>query len=235
MPNVLLGVTGCIGAYKACEILRELQRRGADVRVVMTQSATRFVGVTTFEALSRHSVYVDLWAGAEEGIEHIDLASFADILVVAPATANTIAKLARGLADDALSTLALATRAPVLVAPAMNVNMLEHPAVGENLEILKRRGVRIVDPGSGYLACGWEGRGRLAEPLQIADVAMEMLHTKRDLAGETVLVTAGPTVEDLDPVRFLSNRSSGRHGLPPGRGGAGSWRESGPRLGPCCT
>jgi len=212
VPDVLLGVTGCIGAYKACEILRELQRRGADVRVVMTQAATRFVGVTTFEALSRHPVYVDLWASSPEGIEHIDLASSADILVVAPATANTIGKLARGLADDALSTLALAMRGPVLVAPAMNVNMYEHPAVCENLEILRRRGVRVVEPGSGYLACGWEGRGRLAEVSEIVDATLEMLSARRDLAGETVLVTAGPTVEDLDPVRFLSNRSSGRMG-----------------------
>jgi phosphopantothenoylcysteine decarboxylase/phosphopantothenate--cysteine ligase len=211
---VVLGVTGCIGAYKACEVLRELQRRGQDVHVVMTAAATRFVTPMTFEALSRHPVFHDQWALGENGdIRHVSLADDADLLLVAPATANILGKFARGIADDALSTLYLATRASVLVAPAMNVNMFEHPAVGENLAILRARGVGVVEPGSGYLACGWLGKGRLAETSEIVDAAMAVLGRKgRDLEAETVLVTAGPTVEDIDPVRFLSNRSSGRMG-----------------------
>ena len=213
MPRVVLGVTGCIGAYKACEVLRELQKRGADVHVVMTQNAARFVSPMTFEALSRHPVFLDQFAlGMEGEIRHISLADDADLLLVAPATANSLGKFARGIADDALSTLYTASRAPVLVAPAMNVNMFEHPAVVENLEILARRGVRFVDPGSGYLACGWLGKGRLAEPAEIVAAAMALLARGRDLEGHTVLVTAGPTVEDIDPVRFVSNRSSGRMG-----------------------
>jgi phosphopantothenoylcysteine decarboxylase/phosphopantothenate--cysteine ligase len=213
VPVAVLGVTGCIGAYKACEILRELQRRGVDVHVVMTRAATRFVGPLTFEALSRHPVFIDQWALGESGsIRHVSLADLADLLLVAPATANIIGKFARGIADDALSTLYTATRAPLVLAPAMNVNMLGHPAVQENLEILRRRGARIVEPGSGYLACGWLGKGRLAETEEIVEAAMAALAPRRDLLGETVLVTAGPTVEDIDPVRFLSNRSSGRMG-----------------------
>ncbi len=213
MPVVVLGVTGCIGAYKACEVLRELQRRDVDVRVVMTAAATRFVTPMTFEALSRHPVFHDQFAlGVNGDIRHISLADEADLLLVAPATANILGKLARGIADDALSTLYLATRAPALVAPAMNVNMLEHPAVRENLAILRARGVGVVEPGSGYLACGWLGKGRLAEVGEIVDAAMAALGRRRDLEGETVLVTAGPTVEDIDPVRFVSNRSSGKMG-----------------------
>jgi phosphopantothenoylcysteine decarboxylase/phosphopantothenate--cysteine ligase len=230
VPTVVLGVTGCIGAYKACEVLRLLQRRGVDVHVVMTAHAAQFVSPMTFEALSRHPVFLDQFAlGAEGDIRHISLADAAQLVLVAPATANILGKFARGIADDALSTLYLATRAPVMVAPAMNVNMFEHPAVRENLEILARRGVRVVEPGAGYLACGWLGRGRLAEPEQIVAAALAALaeagavsdtttatgtatEGARDLMGETVLVTAGPTVEDLDPVRFLSNRSSGRMG-----------------------
>jgi len=213
VPVVVLGVTGCIGAYKACEVLRELQRRGAEVHVVMTEAATRFVAPMTFEALSRHPVFHDQWApGANGGIRHVSIADEADLLLVAPATANIVGKLARGIADDALSTLYLATRAPVLVAPAMNVNMYEHPALQENLATLRARGVAIVEPGSGYLACGWLGKGRLAEPAEIVDAAMAVLARRRDLEGETVLVTAGPTVEDIDPVRYVSNRSSGKMG-----------------------
>ena len=213
MPVVVLGVTGCIGAYKACEVLRELQRREVDVRVVMTAAATRFVTPMTFEALSRHPVFHDQWAlGVNGEIRHISLADEAELLLVAPATANILGKFARGIADDALSTLYLATRAPVVVAPAMNVNMLEHPAVGENLAVLRARGVSVVEPGSGYLACGWLGKGRLAEVEEIVEAAMAALSRRRDLEGETVLVTAGPTVEDLDPVRFVSNRSSGKMG-----------------------
>jgi phosphopantothenoylcysteine decarboxylase/phosphopantothenate--cysteine ligase len=213
MATVVLGVTGCIGAYKACEVLRELQRRDVDVHVVMTQAATRFVAPMTFEALSRHPVFIDQWAlGEQSDIRHVSLADAADLLLVAPATANILGKFARGIADDALSTLYTATTAPVVVAPAMNVNMFGHPAVTENLEILKSRGVRVVDPGAGYLACGWLGKGRLAEVPEIVEAAMAALARRTDLAGETVLVTAGPTVEDIDPVRFVSNRSSGRMG-----------------------
>jgi phosphopantothenoylcysteine decarboxylase / phosphopantothenate---cysteine ligase len=211
--RVVLGVTGCIGAYKACEVLRELQRRDHDVHVVMTQAATRFVTPMTFEALSHHAVFCDQFALGENGdIRHISLADEADLLLVAPATANIIGKFARGIADDALSTLYLATTAPVVVAPAMNVHMFEHPAVGENLAALRARGVRIVEPGEGYLACGWLGKGRLAEVGEIVAAAEAVLARRSDLAGETVLVTAGPTVEDIDPVRFVSNRSSGRMG-----------------------
>jgi phosphopantothenoylcysteine decarboxylase/phosphopantothenate--cysteine ligase len=213
MPTVVLGVTGCIGAYKACEIVRELQKRDVDVHVVMTAAATRFVTPMTMEALSRHPVFVDQWAlGEQSDIPHISLADAADLLVVAPATANTIGKFARGIADDALSTLYTATKAPVLVAPAMNVNMFEHPAVVENLEILRARGVGVIEPGTGYLACGWLGKGRLAEVEDVVEAAMRALGRKTDLSGETVLVTAGPTVEDIDPVRFVSNRSTGRMG-----------------------
>ena len=213
MPTVVLGVTGCIGAYKACEVLRELQRRSVDVHVVMTEHATRFVGAMTFEALSRHPVFVDQFAlGAEGDIRHVSLADAADLLLVAPATANTLGKFARGIADDALSTLFLATTAPVLVAPAMNVNMFRHPAVLENLEMLRARGVGVIEPGTGYLACGWLGEGRLAEVPEIVDAAMAALQRRRSLEGESVVVTAGPTVEDIDPVRFISNRSSGRMG-----------------------
>jgi len=213
MTTVVLGVTGCIGAYKACEVLRELQRHDAEVHVVMTEHATRFVAPMTFEALSRHPVFLDQFAlGAESEIRHVSLADAAQLLLVAPATANMIGKMARGIADDALSTLYTATRAPVVVAPAMNVNMFEHPAVVENLETLRSRGVRVVEPGAGYLACGWLGKGRLAEVPEIVSAALAVLGRRGDLAGETVVVTAGPTVEDLDPVRFLSNRSSGRMG-----------------------
>lgn len=213
MPTVVLGVTGCIGAYKACEVLRELQKRDVDVHVVMTDHATRFVSAMTFEALSHHPVFVDQFALGENGdIRHISLADAADLLLVAPATANVLAKFARGIADDALTTLHLASRAPLLVAPAMNVNMFEHPAVAENLAILRARGVGVIEPGAGYLACGWLGKGRLAEVADIVEAAMAVLQRRRDLAGWKVVVSAGPTIEDLDPVRFISNRSSGKMG-----------------------
>jgi phosphopantothenoylcysteine decarboxylase/phosphopantothenate--cysteine ligase len=213
MPTVVLGVTGCIGAYKACEVLRELQKRGADVHVVMTRNAARFVAPMTLEALSRHPVFLDQFALGEAGeIRHVGLADAADLLLVAPATANTLARFAHGIADDALSTLYTATRAPVLVAPAMNVNMFTHPAVVENLRRLRERGVGVIEPGAGYLACGWLGKGRLAEVPEIVEAAMAVLARRKELAGAGVLVTAGPTLEDIDPVRFLSNRSSGRMG-----------------------
>jgi phosphopantothenoylcysteine decarboxylase/phosphopantothenate--cysteine ligase len=179
----------------------------------MTANATRFVSPMTMEALSRHPVFLDQYAlGPESDIRHISLADGAAVLLVAPATANIIGKFARGIADDALSTLYTATTAPVMVAPAMNVNMFRHPAVVENMEILRRHGVRFVEPGSGYLACGWLGKGRLAEVSDIVSAAMETLARRRELEGQTVVVTAGPTVEDIDPVRFVSNRSSGRMG-----------------------
>jgi len=213
MPTVVLGVTGCIGAYKACEVLRELQKRSVEVRVVMTANAARFVSPMTLEALSRAPVFIDQFAlGESSDIQHISLADAAELLLVAPATANTLGKFAHGIADDALSTLFTATKAPVLVAPAMNVNMFESPAVVENMELLRARGVAFVDPGSGYLACGWLGKGRLAEVNDIVEAAMRVLARRKDLAAETIVVSAGPTVEDLDPVRFVSNRSSGKMG-----------------------
>jgi phosphopantothenoylcysteine decarboxylase/phosphopantothenate--cysteine ligase len=214
MPRVVLGVSGGIGAYKACEILRDLQKRGVEVRVAMTANAARFVTPLTFEALTRFPVFLDQFALGEGGdIRHVQLADEADLFLVAPATANVLAKFAAGIADDALTTLYLATKAPVMVAPAMNVNMFEHPTVVQNLETLRNRGVRIVEPGSGYLACGWLGKGRLAEVHEIVASALSVLAPRGGLERETVVVTAGPTHEDLDPVRFLSNRSSGRMGF----------------------
>jgi len=211
MPMVVVGITGCIAAYKACELVRELQKRDVDVWAVMTANATRFVTPLTLETLTHHPVFTDQFLlGEGSDIRHISLADSADLLLVAPATANTIGKLAQGIADDALSTLYTATTAPVLVAPAMNVNMFHHPAVLENLATLRSRGVGVIEPGSGYLACGWLGEGRLAETADIVLAAMAALARRRDMEGETVLVTAGPTVEDIDPVRFVSNRSGWR-------------------------
>jgi phosphopantothenoylcysteine decarboxylase / phosphopantothenate---cysteine ligase len=215
MALIALGVTGGIGAYKAVEIARGLQKHGHDVVAVMTRSARRFITPLTFEAITRHEVITDQWKpGANADIEHIAIASNIDLLLVAPATANTIGKFANGLADDFLSSLYTATKAPVLVAPAMNTHMFEHPAVAKNLETLMARGVHVVDPGSGYLACGWIGKGRLAEPEQVVAAAEQVLRMRpgTTLAGRKVLVTAGPTYEDIDPVRFVGNRSSGRMG-----------------------
>lgn len=212
MARITLGVTGGIGAYKAIEVVRGLQKRGHDVTVVMTRGARRFVGELTFEAITRRRVVTSQWSpGLNASIEHIALATESDLLLVAPATANLIAKFAHGIADDFLSSLYLATTAPVLLAPAMNTNMLEHPAVQANLEMLGRRGVQTVAPGEGYLACGWVGKGRLAEPEDVVEAAVRMLGGAT-LSGRTVLVTAGPTFEDIDPVRFVGNRSSGRMG-----------------------
>jgi phosphopantothenoylcysteine decarboxylase/phosphopantothenate--cysteine ligase len=213
VSRVVLGVTGCIGAYKACEVLRELQKRGADVHVVMTENAQRFVTATTFEALSQHPVFTDQFAlGSQSEIQHVSLADSADALLVAPATANVIGKFAHGIADDALSTLYTATHAPLVIAPAMNVNMFEHEPVVENLALLRARGATVVEPGSGYLACGWLGKGRLAEPAEIVEATLRVLERRIDLEGVSVLVTAGPTAEDIDAVRFVSNRSSGKMG-----------------------
>jgi phosphopantothenoylcysteine decarboxylase / phosphopantothenate---cysteine ligase len=211
---VALGVTGGIGAYKAVEVARGLQKRGHDVVAVMTHSATRFVGAVTFEAITRRHVITDQFEeGLNADIEHIAIASSIDLLLVAPATANVIGKFANGIADDFLSTLYTATRAPVLVAPAMNTQMFEHEAVRRNLETLAARGVKFVEPGEGYLACGWIGKGRLAEPEQIVAAAEAILRPDGPLRGKRVLVTAGPTYEDLDPVRYLGNRSSGKMGF----------------------
>jgi phosphopantothenoylcysteine decarboxylase/phosphopantothenate--cysteine ligase len=216
--RVTVGVAGGIAAYKAAELVRVLQRQGLEVHVVMTESAQRFVQPLTFAALSGHRVITSLWdepgapTSEQNGIEHIGEAQGTDALVVAPATANILAKFAHGIADDFLSTMYLATTAPVLVAPAMNVNMWEHAATQANLELLRQRGVRVVEPGAGSLACGMVGVGRMAEPEAIADAVLAALGRRHDLAGEVVLVTAGGTREALDPVRFLGNRSSGKMG-----------------------
>ncbi|HSC29248.1 MAG TPA: bifunctional phosphopantothenoylcysteine decarboxylase/phosphopantothenate--cysteine ligase CoaBC, partial [Vicinamibacterales bacterium] len=194
-------------------VARELQTRGHDVVAIMTRSARRFVGEVTFEAITRRRVVTDQFArGANADIEHIALATDIGLLLVAPATANIIGKFANGIADDFLSSLYLATRAPVLMAPAMNTNMLEHDAVRRNMAALAARGVRFVDPGAGYLACGWIGKGRLAEPQAIAEAADRLLRPSGSLLGRFVVVTAGPTYEDIDAVRFIGNRSSGRMG-----------------------
>ncbi len=214
MAFVGLGVSGGIGAYKAVEVARLLQKRGHRVQAVMTRTARRFVGPLTFEAITREPVITTQFApGMNADIEHIALASGMDLLLVAPATANIIGKFANGIADDFLSALYLATKAPVLMAPAMNTNMWDHPAVAANIATLAARGVRFVEPGEGYLACGWVGKGRLAEPETIADAVERHLAGSGSLAGRRVLVTAGPTHEDLDPVRFIGNRSSGRMGF----------------------
>jgi len=218
--KIALGVSGGIAAYKAAEIVRLLQDRGIHVQVVMTAAAQEFVRPLTFAALSGEKVITDMFGSAsgdaqanvEAAIEHIAIAQAIDALVVAPATADVLARFAQGIANDFLSTLYLATTAPVVVAPAMNVNMWNHPATQANLEILRQRGVRIVEPGSGYLACGMTGAGRLAENEAIVGAVLEALGASQDLAGETVLVTAGPTREKIDPVRYLTNRSSGRMG-----------------------
>jgi len=213
MSLVALGVTGGIGAYKAVEVVRGLQKRGHEVVAVMTHSAAKFVGPVTFEAITRRRVIVDQFeAGANADIEHIALASTIDLLLVAPATANVIGKFANGIADDFLSTLYTATRAPVLLAPAMNTNMFAHEAVAKNLDTLASRGVRFVEPGEGYLACGWIGKGRLAEPDEIVAAAEAILRPAGPLRGKRILITAGPTYEDFDPVRYVGNRSSGRMG-----------------------
>jgi len=217
--KVALGVCGGIAAYKAAEIVRLLQDRGIRVQVIMTDSAQEFVRPLTFAALSGEKVITGMFSreagtepNIESAIEHIAVAQSIDALLVAPATADVVAKFAQGIANDFLTTLYLATTAPVVVAPAMNVNMWEHPATQENLATLRKRGVKIVEPGSGYLACGMTGPGRLAENEAIVAASLEALGCSQDLAGETVLITAGPTREKIDPVRYLSNRSSGRMG-----------------------
>jgi phosphopantothenoylcysteine decarboxylase/phosphopantothenate--cysteine ligase len=216
--RITLGVTGGVAAYKAAELVRRLQQEGFTVQVVMTRGAREFITPLTFAALTGQKVITDLFAESggeanlESAIEHIAVAQRTDLLLVAPATADILAKFARGIADDFLTTLYLASTAPVVVAPAMNVNMWNHAATQENVEMLRVRGVKIVDPDEGYLACGMTGAGRLASQEQIVAAVRETLHFRRDLEGQTVLVTAGPTCEDLDPVRYLTNRSSGKMG-----------------------
>jgi phosphopantothenoylcysteine decarboxylase/phosphopantothenate--cysteine ligase len=219
--RVTVGVSGGIAAYKAAELVRALQRQALEVHVVMTAAACKFVQPLTFASLTGHRVITSLWndptdgsseTADQSGIEHIGEAQWADALVVAPATANILAKFAHGIADDFLTTMYLATTAPVLVAPAMNVNMWNHPATQANLGTLRQRGVQVVEPGTGDLACGMVGMGRMAEPDAIVDAVLGALGRRHDLAGEIVLVTAGGTREALDPVRFLGNRSSGKMG-----------------------
>jgi phosphopantothenoylcysteine decarboxylase / phosphopantothenate---cysteine ligase len=216
--KVALGVCGGIAAYKAAEIVRLLQERGIRVQVIMTRAAQEFVRPLTFAALSGEKVITDMFAAGNEqpnidsAVEHIAVAQSIDALLVVPATADVLARFAQGISSDFLSTLYLATTAPVVVAPAMNVNMWNHPATQANLDILKKRGVKIVEPGEGYLACGMTGPGRLAENELIVAATLEALGSSQELAGETVLITAGPTREKIDPVRYLTNRSSGRMG-----------------------
>ena len=211
--TVLLCVTGCIAAYKSCEILRLLQKAGYRVKVLMTEHATQFVGPTTFRALTHEKVAIGLFDDPEDPIHHISLAQEADVVLVAPATANCIAKMAHGIADDLMSTTLLATKAPILIAPAMNSGMWSAAATQENVEVLKSRGVHFVQPDSGYLACGDVGSGRLPTPEAIADATCSLLQGSTDLVGEYVLITAGPTHEPIDPVRYIANRSSGKMGL----------------------
>jgi phosphopantothenoylcysteine decarboxylase/phosphopantothenate--cysteine ligase len=223
-PRIVVGVTGGVAAYKAAELVRALQQRGAEVRVAMTRAAQEFIQPLTFSSITGHKTITTMWGeGAEpstglddEGsIEHISVAQWAEAVVIAPATAHFLARLAHGLADDFLSTMLLATTAPVVVAPAMNVNMWNHPATQANLQILRERGVSIVEPGSGYLACGMTGSGRLADIEAIAEAVLKALSAPgrdQDLLGETILITAGGTREAIDPVRFIGNRSSGKMG-----------------------
>lgn len=213
-PHVLLGVSGGIAAYKAAEVVRGLVEQGAEVRVAMTRAAREFVAPLTFAVLSRHEVYLEVFGnGNAPAVDHVELADWTDVLVVAPATAHTIARLANGFADDFLTTYALSHRGPLLVAPAMETRMWEHPATRRNLELLAARGARFVGPGTGFLASGRSGVGRMAEPAEIIAEAMALATSaRRDLEGLRVLVTAGPTRERVDPIRFVSNRSSGRMG-----------------------
>lgn len=216
--RIALGVTGGIAAYKAAELVRQLQDRGLEVQVVMTRHAREFVAPLTFAALSGRKVITEMFAAAEgrpnveSAIEHIAVAENIDVLLIVPATANVLAKVAHGIADDFLTTLCLATKAPLIVAPAMNVNMWENAVTQRNVQTLRARGVRVVEPDEGYLACGMTGAGRLASLEAIMQAVLETLGIRDDLKGETVLVTAGRTEEDIDAVRYLSNRSSGKMG-----------------------
>jgi phosphopantothenoylcysteine decarboxylase/phosphopantothenate--cysteine ligase len=217
--KIALGVTGGVAAYKAAELVRRLQQEKLDLQVVMTRAAQEFISPLTFAALTGNKVITEMFgaddaapANVESAIEHIAVAQRIDLLLVAPATADVLGRFAHGIAEDFLGTLYLATKAPVVVAPAMNVNMWEHPATQANLEALRARGVHVVDPDEGYLACGMTGAGRLAATEAIAKKVCDVLGLRHDFAGQTIVVTAGPTCEDLDPVRFLTNRSSGKMG-----------------------
>jgi len=210
--HIVLGVTGGIAAYKAPDVVRRLRDVGADVRVILTPNGARFVSPLSLAAVSDHGVIIEQWGDSERGgVDHIELARWADLLLIAPATANMIAKLAVGIADDALSTYAIAHRGPIVVAPAMNTSMFQHPTVQMNLATLRERGVIVIDPDSGLLACGDEGSGRMPDPPVLADFVKQQFAT-RDLEGRSILVTAGPTREPIDPVRYISNRSSGKMG-----------------------
>jgi len=211
--TVILGVTGGIAAYKAAEIVRLLVKEGATVRVIMTKNAQEFITPLTLQTLSGNPVSSETFNLTQESeIGHIRLADSADLIIIAPATANVIAKLAHGLADDLLTTVLLATTAPILIAPAMNVHMYAHPLVQENMGKLAGLGCGFVEPAEGFLACGYEGKGRLADPEDIVEEARARL-TKKDLRGERIIVTAGPNAEPIDPVRFITNRSTGKMGF----------------------
>ncbi|MEB3284709.1 MAG: bifunctional phosphopantothenoylcysteine decarboxylase/phosphopantothenate--cysteine ligase CoaBC [Candidatus Sericytochromatia bacterium] len=219
MPSLLLGVTGGISAYKTIELASRMRKRGWGVQVLMTESATKFVAPLTFEAITARPVHANMWSSGEDfdfpasrGIGHIEIGKTADVFLIAPATANTLARLAAGLADDVVCATALAGHAPLVVAPAMNPRMWAHPATQENIETLRRRGVHLIPPGTGQMACGDEGIGRLPEPEELENWLLAFTSTKDTLKGVRVLVTAGGTREPLDPVRFLGNRSSGRMG-----------------------
>ena len=212
--NIVLGVCGGIAAYKACELTSRLKKLDANIDVIMTEGATKFVAPLTFQSLSLNQVIVDMFEEPKYWeIEHVALAKKADLLVIAPATANIIGKLANGIADDMLSTTVMATKAPVLLVPAMNVNMYENPIVQKNIEFLRSMGYRFVEPGEGRLACGDTGKGRMAEPADIEKLILELFAHERDLEGKTVIVTAGPTREAIDPVRFITNHSTGKMGF----------------------
>src|SRR5690625_556634 len=212
--KVLLGVSGGIAAYKACDLTSKLTQRGADVRVLMTESATKFVSPLTFQALSRNPVYINTFDEKDpEKIAHIDIADWAEIAIIAPATANIIGKMATGIADDMLSTTLLATRAEVYIAPAMNVHMYANPAVVKNMKQLEKWGYHFIEPGAGYLACGYVGKGRLEEPTTIIQTIEKHQSTTSLLSGKKILISAGPTREKIDPVRFFTNRSSGKMGF----------------------
>ncbi|MCR5845625.1 MAG: bifunctional phosphopantothenoylcysteine decarboxylase/phosphopantothenate--cysteine ligase CoaBC [bacterium] len=211
--TVLVGVTGCIAAYKSCEIVRALQKAGAKVQVVMTEHATEFVGPATFRALTREPVGVGLFDDPSDPIHHISLAKLADVFLIAPATANVVDKLAKGIADDLLTTTALATTAQLVIAPAMNVNMWRNEEVQKSVAELEAKGARIVNPTEGYLACGDEGEGKLADVDEIVAATLDELRSRRSLAGKSMLITSGPTYEPIDPVRFIGNKSSGLTGV----------------------
>src|SRR5699024_9360978 len=211
--NIVLAVTGGIAVYKACTLTSQLTQMGANVKVIMTESATKFVSPLTFQALSRNEVFIDTFIeNTPENISHIDVADWADIVLIAPATANTISKLAQGIADDMVTTTLLATEAPVFIAPAMNVHMYAHPAVATNIKTLKEWGYTFIEPGAGYLACGYVGKGRMEEPEAIIHFLVTKEQNSLPLLNKNVLISAGPTVEQIDPVRFFSNRSSGKMG-----------------------